>query len=207
MNADIVALWKPPTLANFNAASQASGKPIGFLHWTYAISLFIVSDALRADASPNTLKLKAARHVVGLMRGFVEREWEQRGNITNWQSDDYDAIAKEMADKLPRHPWVVQIVGEHLTHKRDVAFANHNLTHGDALFQVKAYRPSQFKGEQRKIFDELFDEQVNEEAIDTINRSLDYLTELRATAEYKKFIPLVRYLTSLVRVYRVVLGD
>ncbi|MFN3846522.1 MAG: hypothetical protein ACK4RZ_11990 [Paracoccaceae bacterium] len=208
MTVDLASLWKPPCLDSLNEGYRLHrDNGAAWLRALYAYTLFVTSDALPVSASLDTLKLETARRAIGLTRPFAEQALTANGFVTRWSDEQCDAIAYEMADRMPRHPAVVEMVRRNLEQRRDEVFADTTLTHNDPLFIVHRWNTSHFEEVVREMFDEIDIEQISEEPIRTINRSLDYMDDLILNHELRPFIHLRRILTSLKRVHTVVLGD
>lgn len=207
MNNELERLWKQPTFENLDRGVRLHRGDNGArLHALFAYLLFTVSDALPTKASPDALALETARKVVWAYRDEAEAAWQEQGFITQWSRDCLEGIAREMADKLARHPIVVNAVGRKLERRRDVVFADHSLTHGDALFVIKKCVSERMPDMFREILEDECVVSIKEDFIVTVNRSLHCLDELRLTKEYRRLIPLFMILTSLKRVHSVVLG-
>ncbi|BAV65433.1 hypothetical protein [Sphingobium cloacae] len=208
MTAEIAQLWKPPCVASLDEGVRLHhGDRMAWLHMHYAYGLFYTSNALPMKASVDTLKLETARRVVALERGHAERALTANGFITRWTDEQCEAIASEMAEAMPRHKGVVQAVERTLAERRDEVFADKSLTRDDELFTVYQIRASNVPMEFGVSMMRHGIEVIKEDAIVTIERSLDYLSELRSNKEYRRFIPLLRVLTSLRRVHDVVIGN
>lgn len=207
MTAEIAQLWKQPCFANLDEGARLDhGNRMAWVHAHFAYALFYTSDALPMKASPEVLKLETARHVVRFNHAAAERALTAKGFITRWTPEQCDGIAREMADTLPRHPGVVEAVERTLGERRDQAFADKSLTRDDELFSVYQIRASNVPMDFGVAMMKSGIEVIKEDAILTIDRSLDYLSELRSTKDYRRFIPLFRVLTSLKRVHDVVIG-
>lgn len=205
MTAEIAQLWKQPCFDNLNEGVRLHhGDRLPWLHMHYAYGLFYTSNALPMKASAETLKLETARRVVALERGHAERALTNNGFITRWTDEQCEAIAREMAEAMPRHNGVVQAVERTLGERRDEVFADKSLTRDDELFTVFQIRASNAPMEFGVSMMRHGIEVIKEDAIVTIDRSLDYLSELRSTKEFRRFIPLLRVLASLRRVYDVI---
>lgn len=208
MNNELERLWKQPTFENLDGGIRlVPGDDVAPLHSAFVIFLFITSNALPMKASAETLKLETARKVVALYHHKAEAAWHAQGFITKWSSDCLEGIARELAERLARNPAVVNAVAEKLERRRDVVFADHSLTHGDAMFVVDKYATANAPDMFREMLEEDCIEVIREDAIVTINRALDHLKDLRPTKELSHLIRLRRILYSLIRVYAVVLGD
>ncbi|WP_313229948.1 hypothetical protein [Sphingobium yanoikuyae] len=109
-----------------------------------------------------------------------------------------------MAGKLPRHPFVVDAVTQMLERRRDVVFADKSLTHDGELFFVIKMNRSDYPEDCHKHMVEICVEVVKEDCIQTVDRSVDYLNELRSIGAFRPFIVLFRILTSLKRTHDVV---
>jgi len=207
MSAEIAQLWKQPCFDNLNEGVRLHhGDRLPWLHMHYAYGLFYTSNALPMKASAETLKLETARRVVAFERGHAERALTANGFITRWTDEQCEAIAREMAEAMPRHPGVVEAVERTLTQRRDEAFADKSLTQDDELFTVYQIRASKVPMDFGAAMMQHGIEVIKEDAIVTIDRSMDYLSELRSTKDYRRFIPLLRVLTILRRVHDVVIG-
>ncbi len=208
MSAEIAQLWKPPCIASLDEGVRLHhGDRLAWLHMHFAYGLFYTSNKLPMKASVETLKLETARRVVAFERGHAEQALTANGFITRWTDEQCEAIAREMAEVMPRHKGVVQAVERTLAERRDEVFADKSLTLNDELFTVYEIRaskvPSDFSASMMRHGIEV----IKEDYVETIDRSLDYLSELRSTKEYRRFIPLFRVLTSLRRVHDVVIGN
>lgn len=208
MSAEIAQLWKQPCFDNLNEGVRLHhGDRLPWLHMHYAYGLFYTSNALPMKASVETLKLETARRVVAFERGHAERALTANGFITRWTDEQCEAIAREMAEALPRHPGVAQAVERTLAERRDEVFADTSLTHNDELFTVYQMRTSHVPMELGLSMMKHGIEVIKEDAVVTIDRALDYLSELRSTKDYRRFIPLLRILTSLRRVHDVAISN
>lgn len=208
MSAEIAQLWKQPCFDNLNEGVRLHhGDRLPWLHMHYAYGLFYTSNALPMKASAETLKLETARRVVAFERGHAERALTANGFITRWTDEQCEAIAREMAEAMPRHSGVVQAVERTLAERRDEVFADTSLTHNDELFTVYQVRASNVPMELGLSMIRSGVEVIKEDAIVTIDRALDYLSELRSTKDFRRFIPLLRVLTSLKRVHDVAIGN
>ncbi|MDM7956599.1 hypothetical protein [Blastomonas sp.] len=207
MNNEIETLWKQPTLENLDLGVRLHRGDNGArVHGLFAHLLFATSDALPMKASAETLKLETARKVVWAYHRDAEAAWQTQGFITKWSPNCLEGIAREMADKLARHPIVANVVAAKLDRRRDVVFADPSLTHGDAMFVAR----NLFTANMPDIFRELLEQEciavIKEDADATITRALDHLEDLRSTGEYWKYTRLHRILSSLKRVHSVVFG-
>lgn len=208
MNSELELLWKQPTFENLDRGVRSNHDDnFARLHGLFVHLLFSTSDALPMKASPGALKLATARKVVWAYHREAEAAWQGQGFITKWSPDCLEGMAREMGDKLARHPVVVNAVAEKLEKRRDEVFADFSLTHNDALFSVYSCVAANQRSEIRNIFDEINIVEIKEPAIETITRSIDHLEDLRSTSEFKRFIRIRRILYSLVRVYAVVHDD
>ena len=208
MSAEIAQLWKPPCVASLDEGVRLHhGDRLAWLHMHFAYGLFYTSNKLPMKASVETLKLETARSVVAFERGNAEQALTANGFITRWTDEQCEAIAREMAEAMPRHKGVVQAVERTLAERRDEVFADKSLTRDDELFtvyEIWALKvPANFGASMMRHGIEV----IKENYIETIDRSLDYLSELRSTKDYPRFIPLFRVLTSLRRVHDVVIGN
>lgn len=208
MTAEIAQLWKQPCVANLSeGVCLHHGDRLPWLHMHFAYGLFYTSNALPMKASAETLKLETARRVVAFERGHAEQALTANGFITRWTGEQCEAIAREMAEAMPRHKGVVQAVERTLAERRDEVFADASLTHNDELFSVYQIRASNVPMNLGLSMMRHGIEVIKEDAVATIDRSLDYILELRSTKDYRRFIPLLRVLTSLRRVHDVVIGN
>lgn len=205
MSAEIAQLWKPPCVASLAEGSRLfhSGHT-AWLHSHFAYALFYTSKALPMKASAKTLALETARHVVRLNRDAAERALTANGFITRWSDEQCEAIACEMAEAMPRHPGVIEAVERALTNRRDEVFADSSLTRNDELFTVYQAHVSDYPEECHEQMIEDGVVVIKEDAIETIDRSLDYIRDLIDIGASRPFIPLRRILSSLRRVHDVV---
>ena len=208
MFAELEKQWKQPTFENLDRGVRlAREDDFAWVHGMFAMLLCVTSEKLPTKASTELLKLETARTVVSTYHSNAEAYWQAQGFITRWSPDCLEGIAREMADKLPRDPIVADAVRRILEMRRDVVFADRSLTHGDAMFRVSksvtAHLPDMF----RELLEEDSIVLIEEDFIVTIDRSLNYLSELKKINGYRPFIPLFCILTSLRRAHDVVFGN
>jgi hypothetical protein len=205
MNNELERLWKQPTFENLNRGVRLDREDnFAWVHGAFTYLLIPTSDALPTKASVDTVKLETARKVVWLYHREAEAKWQRHGFITQWSSDCLEGIAREMADKLPRHPTVVDAVTRELEKRRDNVFADRSLTRGDELFFVKRMVTANVPDLFREALERDCIEEIKENYVETIDRWMDYLSELRSTNGHRPFIPLFRVLTSIKRVHAVI---
>lgn len=205
MTADLALRWKQPCVASLTEGVRLHyGDRLPWLHVHYAVGLFSTSDALPTKETANTLALETARRVVAFERGHAEQALTANGFITRWTDEQCEGIAREMAEAMPRHKGVVQVVERRLTERRDGVFADKSLTRNDELFAIYRIHSDEVSAELGNAMKNDGIEAIVEAAIETIDRSLDHLSELRSTRDYRPFIRLHRVLTSLRRVYDVI---
>ena len=208
MNTEIQDCIKRPTLDNlYEGHRMHELGSVGFVNTTFAASLFITSRKLPVNATPERVKLETARRVVQLTYGLAEQAWADAGFITHWLPEQLEAMAVELADKLGRSSAIAEWVLNELESERDKVFADRSLTHGDPLFVIHRCLLSDFDEDNIISFEEISIVEIKEKAIETIDRSLDYIKDLQQTNEYKKFINLRRILLCLKRVHDVVSPD
>lgn len=208
MNNELERLWKQPTFENLDrGVRRYRENNLAWVHDMFALLLCGTSEELPSKASTEVLKLETARKVVTVCHSEAEAAWQKQGFITQWSPDCLEGIAREMADKLPRHPIVVNAIKRMLENRRDVVFADRSLTRDDELFFVRRTHRSQFPSEMHEHMAEIGIELVNEDCIVTIDRSLDYIHELKAIRLSRPFIKLFGILTSMRRVYAVIQGN
>jgi hypothetical protein len=195
---NIETAWSPPpTLANYIATADAKDEgKIGWVYTAFAYGLFVAAEKHRANATVAQITLSAARSTVKLWKRKAEAGWVAKGYPVMWADDDYDAIAKEMADTLPRHPLVVAVVERNLETWRDEVFNNTQLTRNSELFVV-----------EYKAINEVQSVMIKEAPIETINRSLDHLDLLKELKNGLEFLKLRRILTCLARVHAIAVDD
>lgn len=188
----------PPSLINYlvTADAEEHGK-IGWVHTTFAYSLFVAADGLRANVPSERITIEAARTTVGMWKRKAEAGWTSKGITVGWSDADYENIAVEMAKTFPRHRWVIGVVERHLETWRDKVFNDASLTHNDELFVVYSFNNKEMNCVEYSI-------QLNETPIETINRSLDYIDVLIKSGYGRKFIKLQRILTLLAKVRAIV---
>lgn len=205
MTADLALRWKQPCVASLAEGVRLHySDHLPWLHLHFAIGLFSTSDALPMKASPNTLALETARRVVAFERNHAEEALTAAGFVTRWTDEQCEAIAREMAEAMPRHKGVAQAVERRLAERRDGVFNDKSLTRADELFAVYRIHSDEVSAELGSAMKNDGIEAIVEDAIETIDRSLDHLSELRSTKDYRQFIRLFRVLTSLRRVYDVI---
>lgn len=207
MKNDLETLWKQPTFENLDRGVRLHRGDNGArVHGLFAHLLFATSDALPTKASVETLKLETARKVMWAYHRDAEAAWQTQGFITKWSPNCLEGIAREMADKLARHPIVANVVAAKLERRRDVVFADHSLTHGDAMFVARKLITANLPDIFRELLEQECIKTIKEDAGVTIIRALDHLENLRSTDEYCKYTRLFRILSSLKRVHSVVLS-
>jgi hypothetical protein len=208
MNNELERLWKQPTFENLDRGVRLHREDnLAWVHDMFALLLCVTSEELPSKTSTELLKLETARKVVKVYHREAEAAWQEQGFITKWSPDCLEGIAREMADKLPRHPFVVNAIKRMLENRRDVVFADRSLTRDDELFFVRRTHRSQFPREMHEYMAEIGIEVVYEDCIVTIDRSLDYINELKSIKASRQFIKLYGILTSMKRAYAVVQGN
>lgn len=207
MNNELERLWKQPTFENLDRGVRLNREDnFAWVHGMFALLLCITSEELPSKASTELLKLETARKVVKFYHRQAEANWQAQGFITQWSPDCLEGIAREMADKLPRHPIVVNAVKQMLENRRDVVFADRSLTRDDELFFVHRTYRSNFPSEVHEYMAEIGIEVIDEYYIVTIDLSVDYINEIKSIKSSRQFIRLFAILTSMKRVHAVVLG-
>jgi len=198
---NVASKWSPSAnLFNFMAtADDVENGKSGWVYAMFAQGLFIAAKDLRTTAPLEQVKLEAARFAVKWLKLKALAGWSAKGCPVQWTDDDYEAIAREMADELPRHPRVVASIESMLREYRDEAFSDLSLTMNDEMFVV-------WKVKRNTSLFENHNQEISEPPMVTINRSLDYLTDLSKTEAVIPFIPLKRILTILARVHDVVVA-
>lgn len=199
---NVATTWSPPPdLFHFmlTADKRENGR-LGFVHAAFAYFLLTASEELRMNAPSHQVALEAARSTVGLWKSKAERGWAATGHTVEWIDDDYEAIAQQMADELPRHPIVAAVVERAIGERLERIIDDVSLTHNDELFVVYVAKfPI-------GLFDETIDE-IKEQPIVTVNRWLDHTEDLMKSKSAKLFIPLRRNLLAIRKVHDLVLGD
>ncbi|KEQ53387.1 hypothetical protein [Sphingobium chlorophenolicum] len=205
MTVDLALRWKQPCVASLAEGVRLHyDDALPWLHLHFAIGLFSTSDALPMKASPNTLALETSRRVVAFERNHAEEALTAAGFVTRWTDEQCEAIAREMAEAMPQHKGVIQAVERRLAERRDGVFNDKSLTRNDELFAVYRIHSDEVCAELGNSMKKDGIEAIVEDAIETIDRSLDHLSELRSTKDYRQFIRLFRVLTSIRRVYDVI---
>lgn len=190
--------WPPPNLRNFMVANEAYSDPaIAWVQSFFAQGLFVAAKGLRVNATSDSIKREAARSTVQLCKRNAEAGWASKGFAVAWSDADYENIAIEMLETLPRHPSVVAIVERHLETCRDKVFNDVSLTHNDKLFVVYSFNNNETIFNEHSI-------QLNETPIETINRSLDFIELLIKSGSGRNYIQLKRILTLLAKVHAIV---
>lgn len=190
--------WPPPNLRNFMVANEAFGDPaIAWVQSFFAQGLFVAAKGLRVNATSNSIKREAARSTVQLCKRKAEAGWASKGFPVAWSDADYENIAIEMLETLPRHPLVVAMVERYLETCRDKVFNDASVTHNDKLFVAYSFSNNETTFDKDSI-------QLCKTPIETINRSLDFIDLLIKSGSGRDYIELQRILTLLAKVHAIV---
>lgn len=199
---NVATTWSPPPdLFHFMlTADNYEDGTSGVVRAAFAHFLFTTSEEQRLNAPSHQVALEAARSVTQLWKAKAEAGWLASGHTVEWCDEDYEAIARQMADELPRHPIVAAVVEREIDERLQRIIDDVSLTNNDELFGVYV----------AKVPIGLFDEPINEikeQPIVTVNRWLDHIEDLMKSKSAKLFIPLRRKLLAIRKVHDLIRGN
>lgn len=198
---NVATTWSPPPdLFHFMmTADWHEDGASGFVHGMFAYGLFSASEELRINSPSHQVTLEAARSTTRLWKAKAEAGWLALGHTVEWCAEDYEAIARQMANELPHHPIVAAVVERAIGERLERIIADASLTHNDELFVAYVAKLP------IELFDEPIDE-IKEKPIVTVNRWLDHIEYLIKSKSDRLFIPLQRKLLAIRKVYDLVIN-
>lgn len=171
--------------------------------------LFSASDDRRMREGAKGLIDTAAYRTVMTFKNSFEEDVLSKWTGFSWASEDYEIVARELAEELVRDPKFAQKVKWRLIAERDELFPETDAEPFDPNFQVQRhvlpYDMVEKLAETRSHLIDVYgkraiDEMEKESLRRTFGRILDYIERIKGEKEYKLYNDLARHLTSLSRI-------